>query len=636
MIDSKEMNENVNNTQNQDTSRVVSGSIVSIENGEAKINFGENDVLKNEFAIIPVGRLAGDVAIGNIVKMRLEKKDGKMVVTEFLSHEKPNKNAGGESAETDSNKEVEGIVISANDNEVTVNFGLENDAKVPVYEFCTDVRVGDKVKLLVDKDGKIVKVTEVIRDIPFDAESYETEKPEIKEGEVRVIAINNITKTITLEFLDTKKTKVIPAESISLDGEVICGEKLIVDYTEDSTTQERTIKSYNRYLSTSVETEHPTDDEPDDEGNPIMTVKAEVVEIDDTEKNNVKLTLKFDGEKENVVIPLNVVRIDDVEVGCILSLEVEQEGEKRTIKSGKIESRPEDKIELRFIDKDFMLDVMSVPTHSKLEFRMVTFIMQWARRNNVPYEFDEYGNIYLTKGELDEGEYYPCVTSHLDTVQYKHDPYIYAGVPLSLKVEREKNGDHKLSVNNEGGSLGTEIGIGADDKAGVLICLSLFDHFEKLKACFFLDEETGCNGSDHLDEDWFKNVGYVVGFDSPDLYRAAWSCSGTKLFNYEFYEKWMKPICDEWGLKNCFYSEPYTDVKNIREKTDIICMNFGNGGYNAHNIGGTEYLIMEDTDYACGMAIDLIDYIGLTRHTLKHKKKNYTTSSGYVRDSNGN
>lgn len=276
-----------------------------------------------------------------------------------------------------------------------------------------------------------------------------------------------------------------------------------------------------------------------------------------------------------------------------------------------------DKIELYHINKDFLLDIMSVPTHSKMEYRMVTYIVLWCKRNNVKYEFDEFGNIYLTKGILDDGEYYPCVTSHLDTVQTGHDPYIYAGVPLDLEITLNKYEQHILSVNTDGGN---SIGIGADDKSGICICLSLFAYFDKLKACFFLDEETGCNGSNELDTDWFNNVGYVIGYDSPDLYRAAWSCSGTKLFSYEFYEKYMKEVCDSWGVGDgCFFSEPYTDVKKIREKTGIICMNFGNGGYKAH--ASDEYCIMEDMDQACGMGIELIEKIGLTRHYLKHQTK---------------
>lgn len=291
----------------------------------------------------------------------------------------------------------------------------------------------------------------------------------------------------------------------------------------------------------------------------------------------------------------------------------------------------DDDMNLGYLDKEFVYECMSVPTYSKKEYRMVAFIILWARRNKITYEFDNFGNIYLTKGELSEGEFYPCVTSHLDTVQDKQTPYIYAGVPLDLKTERTKDGTHKVSVDSNGG---TAIGIGADDKSGICICLSMFDHIEKLKACFFLDEEEGCNGSDVLNVEWFQNVGYVIGFDSPDLYRAAWACSGTQLFSYNFYENYMKEVCDAWGLvKGCFFSEPYTDVKNIRQKTDIICMNFGNGGYLAHTT--SEYIVIEDMDHACGMGIALIDSIGCTEHKLKSRNIYGTVQDSFRRRENG-
>ena len=289
-----------------------------------------------------------------------------------------------------------------------------------------------------------------------------------------------------------------------------------------------------------------------------------------------------------------------------------------------------DDMDLTFINRDFVLDTMSVPTDSHNEFRMVVYIIQFARRNGIEYEFDDYGNIYLTKGKLEDGEYYPCVTSHLDTVQHKQEPYIRAGVGLDLKIEKTKDGEHKLSVDTKGQS---SIGIGADDKGGVCICLSMFEHMEKLKACFFLCEEVGCLGSKELDKDWFKDVGYCIGYDSPDLFRAAWSCSGVKLFSYEFYEKWMKPVCDEWGLKNCFYSEPITDVMEIRKQVGIMCMNFGNGGYNAHQ--ETEYCIIEHMDHALGMGIALIDHIGCTRHELKYSPTNWANSKGTYKMKDG-
>ena len=261
---------------------------------------------------------------------------------------------------------------------------------------------------------------------------------------------------------------------------------------------------------------------------------------------------------------------------------------------------------------------MSVPTSSSNEYRLVTFIILWARRNNIHYEFDDYGNVYLTKGEIKEGEYYPCVTAHLDSVQSKQKTYAQAGQPLQVKTRISTiNKKHEIYVDG--------MGIGGDDKAGVLIGLSMFSHLDTLKACFFLEEEIGCKGSAKLNKEWFKDVGYVMGFDSPDLNRAAYACSGVKLFSANFFKTYMQDICKKHGLTK-FQSEPFTDVKEIREQTGIMCMNFGSGYYNAHS--EREYCVIEDMDTACRMGVELIEFIGLTRHELQH-------SSGWVKAPDG-
>lgn len=184
---------------------------------------------------------------------------------------------------------------------------------------------------------------------------------------------------------------------------------------------------------------------------------------------------------------------------------------------------------LDYLDADFIFDVLSVPTVSGAEYRMITFIMMWARENNIKYEFDTYGNIYLTKGELAEGEFYPCVTSHLDTVQSQQEAYAQFGMPLKIEERINTKGGHELYVKG--------MGIGADDKAGVLISLSLFKYADKLKACFFLEEERGCCGSKKLNKAWFENVGYVIGWDSPERNRAAYACSGELLFSKAFLKR---------------------------------------------------------------------------------------------------
>ena len=285
-----------------------------------------------------------------------------------------------------------------------------------------------------------------------------------------------------------------------------------------------------------------------------------------------------------------------------------------------VETKPadprDDDMGLKFFDKDFLYDCMSVPTDSYNEFRMVTYVVRYCVKHHIKYEFDEFGNIYLTKGELNEGEYYPCVTAHLDTVQHRQFPFAKSNVRLPLITTVDDTyahkGKHKVSVEG--------MGIGADDKGGVCIGLAMFNHQPVLKAVFFLQEEVGMIGSKHMDKSWFDNVGYVIGYDSPDLNRAAWKSSGTKLFDGKFYKNHLKPICDKWGMTD-FRSEPFTDVSIVAKETDIICMNFGNGGYLAHS--STEYIIVEDMEHALGMGSAIIDGLGKVRYTLQHKTEDY-------------
>lgn len=277
---------------------------------------------------------------------------------------------------------------------------------------------------------------------------------------------------------------------------------------------------------------------------------------------------------------------------------------------------------LKRLNEKFVYELMQVPTASHHEYRMVTFIIMWAKRNNIDYQMDDYGNIYLTKGSVNAGEYYPCVTAHLDTVQTKQTIYAKAGAKLDVKTKVETSGKHKIWVEG--------FGIGGDDKAGVLLGLSMFSYVDKLKACFFLEEETGCQGSQHLDKDWFNNVGYVIGYDSPDLNRAAYSCSGTKLMNKQFFEdNGLAEICANHGL-NDFRAEPFTDVVQIRQKTNIICMNFGTGYYNCHT--DNEYCIIEDMDEALDMGVDIINKLGNECYKMQHVGGSY----GYgVKDVDG-
>ena len=296
-----------------------------------------------------------------------------------------------------------------------------------------------------------------------------------------------------------------------------------------------------------------------------------------------------------------------------------QVGESKANKKAKVEENKvvhmsplNEDLKLNCLDEQLVYNVMATPSKSRSEYRIQTFIILWAKENGVEYDVDEKGNIYLTKGVVKKDEYYPCVTAHMDTVQEPQTVYAKAGLSLDV-LTRVKNGKHEIYCDG--------FGIGGDDKAGVAICLNMFRFFKTIKACFFVEEEVGCLGSKVIDmkkdfyKEWFGNVGYVIGYDSPDLNRAAHTCSGTKLMGKEFFEKnGLAELCAKYGL-NDFRSEPYTDVKSIREATDIICMNFGTGYYNCHL--ANEYCVLEDMDNALEMGKAIIEKLGKTEHKMK-------------------
>lgn len=344
--------------------------------------------------------------------------------------------------------------------------------------------------------------------------------------------------------------------------------------------------------------------------------------------NNSK-DVKAESQEKNVAT-VNGEKVDTT-TGEVLNQKNENKAEeKKTAET--TEKRPMTETEAReyiaslpykHIDVKELYEVMQVPSCSRYEFRMAAYIILWARRNGVDYKFDKKGNIYLTKGKLAEGEFYPCVTSHMDTVQDKAKPFALAGAELPLRTRRVKSTTtdevrHEIFIDGQG--------IGADDKLGVYISLQIVKNVDKCKAAFFVEEEIGMQGSKELDKEFFNDVAYVIGWDSPDLLRAAWKCSGTQLFTAEFYKNHLRPVVSKWGFTDkCFHSEPFTDVIQIREKTGVMCMNFGNGGYQAHC--ATEYLVIEHVDHALGMGLDIVNTIG-NKEQFKFTKTYTRTASG--------
>jgi putative aminopeptidase FrvX len=261
---------------------------------------------------------------------------------------------------------------------------------------------------------------------------------------------------------------------------------------------------------------------------------------------------------------------------------------------------------MNILDEELVFDVLSVPSVTGHEVRMREYLVDYAGNDDtIDVTTDKNGNVYFTKGKLDDGEYYPCLTAHMDTVQTWQLPYVIKNTRLD--VLKTSLGPDITIAHCDGN------GIGADDKCGIAIILCLFKRLEKAKACFFVEEETGCYGSAEADMKWLSDVGYCISFDSPMFNRACWKSGGVKLFDGAFYKERLDEICTRHGMVN-FREEAYTDIKNLRRKTGTACVVLGTGYINQHT--NTEVCVLEDMEKSAALGLELIESLGTRRYPI--------------------
>jgi di/tripeptidase len=263
-------------------------------------------------------------------------------------------------------------------------------------------------------------------------------------------------------------------------------------------------------------------------------------------------------------------------------------------------------------------DVLSVPTKTYKEEKMVQFICDWLTQNNIPFYKDQFNNVYATKSETEVGDgfFFPCVVSHTDTVHNldtiniaeEYLPNAQKEVKLSLKAYND-NGD--------------PTGIGGDDKCGVYGCLELLKELPHLKAAFFVSEETGCHGSKKADPEFFKNVGYAIQFDAPENWMVTEYCMGVSLFDAksDFYDKCENILVENFNEDLRFMKHPYTDVYALKAKFDFSCINISIGYYQYHT--RNEYVVVEDVYNGIETGKKMIESLGYKKYEYKLKEDKY-------------
>jgi len=62
---------------------------------------------------------------------------------------------------------------------------------------------------------------------------------------------------------------------------------------------------------------------------------------------------------------------------------------------------------------DFLKKVLSIPTKSFKEDLMIEFLVEYLTEKKHNFKVDDFGNVYVTKGEINEGEFYPCIVKFI-------------------------------------------------------------------------------------------------------------------------------------------------------------------------------------------------------------------------------
>ena len=133
-----------------------------------------------------------------------------------------------------------------------------------------------------------------------------------------------------------------------------------------------------------------------------------------------------------------------------------------------------------------------------------------------------------------------------------------------------------------------------------------------LAVALFGAEEIGCQGAYHAPAAWFRNVGYVIEFDSPGYGQISQARGGTQLFagDGEFI-RCAGPVLAAHGLTR-WQRHASTNATALRRRFSLSCLNLPCGCYNAR--GPDEYLVLGEVETALAAGADLVRALGCRRY----------------------
>ncbi|MGQ8338204.1 aminoacyl-histidine dipeptidase [Sunxiuqinia sp. A32] len=169
---------------------------------------------------------------------------------------------------------------------------------------------------------------------------------------------------------------------------------------------------------------------------------------------------------------------------------------------------------------NYFEDICQVPRPSKKEEKIIAFLLDFAKKNNLEAKKDEIGNVLILKPATHGKENTPTVIlqSHIDMVCEKNSDKVFnfekdAIVPII-------DGDW---VRADGTTLGSDDGIGMAAQMAVLTANDL--SHGPIECLFTVDEETGLSGAFALQSD-FMSGKILINLDSEDEGELFIGCAG--------------------------------------------------------------------------------------------------------------
>lgn len=260
-----------------------------------------------------------------------------------------------------------------------------------------------------------------------------------------------------------------------------------------------------------------------------------------------------------------------------------------------------------------LTSVLKIPSFYGREELVARYIENFCIENKIVYTKDFKGNIYVTKGKMQTGQYFPCAVAHMDTVHRDQVDLIDEDVSLEIIEEKIDGKTFMWAFHPLKQKL---TGIGGDDKCGVYICLRLLEKMDNLKCAFFVEEEIGMKGSQECSVEFFEDVGYALQFDAPTADWFSQTCSGYQLWTDEYFEV-IGSVLNEYNVKN-ISTDPFTDVVQLRKKFDFCCSVLPTGYHNQHS--EKEYVIKEETENCVNLAVDFITKLGSKKYFFEKQE----------------